>query len=132
MITRFPEFDPDRLSTWVDTEGSEETATKEREERLGRLFVRFPYLVGMLVARECKMPLLGVLLELMRRSYGRHGQNPVKLPNTDLGKSGGSRRSKWRALRRLEKLKVISIEYRKKKSPLITLNWLPAKRFDEK
>ena len=59
--------------------------------------------------------------ELLYRRW-KTGQQSVLLPNTGL--AGVSRWGKWRALLELERLGLIAIERRRRKSPKITiLNW---------
>ena len=49
------------------------------------------------------------------------GGRPIALTNVALAGAGVSRRSKWHALNELERLKLIKVERRPRKSPLITL-----------
>jgi hypothetical protein len=46
---------------------------------------------------------------------------PFVLPNGNLSMEGVERRAKWRGLRELERLGLVSIERRRRKSPLITV-----------
>jgi hypothetical protein len=53
--------------------------------------------------------------------YWKNGGRPISLTNTFATNAGVSRRSKWRALGELERLKLIEVERRPRKSPLVTL-----------
>ena len=57
---------------------------------------------------------------LLYRHWKGNGQ-PILLANEALRMRGVERRAKWRALRELEQLGLISIERRRRKSPLITV-----------
>ena len=50
---------------------------------------------------------------------------PIKLPNGMLKIDGVSRQSKWRALNDLERRRLIVVEHRPRKSPLVRLNLSP-------
>jgi ribonucleotide reductase beta subunit family protein with ferritin-like domain len=94
------------------------------EQRLRQRFVKFPYLTGMKVAKECHCLILAALLELMWESYSHKNKNPVVYATHG---SEISRYTKWRVLRRLEQIGVIKVISRKRKNPLVNLNWLPEK-----
>src|SRR5262245_61200597 len=53
--------------------------------------------------------------------YWRTSGQPIALTNVALVGTGVSRRSKWRALRELERLGLIKIERRARRSPIVTL-----------
>jgi len=53
--------------------------------------------------------------------HWKNGGRPVSLTNVSATSAGVSRRSKWRALGELERLKLIDVEKRPRKSPLVTL-----------
>ena len=54
--------------------------------------------------------------------HWKSGGNPVKLSNTVLAELGmGSAKAKWRALSELERLGLVVIERRLKKSPVVTI-----------
>lgn len=62
-----------------------------------------------------------VALELLRRDLKYNGK-PIPLPNGQLeAKFRISRQRKWEALRELERLGLIGIECRSRKSPLVTI-----------
>jgi len=53
--------------------------------------------------------------------HWKAGGRPITLTNVALTGAGVSRRSKWHALNELERLKLIKVERRPRKSPLVTL-----------
>jgi hypothetical protein len=60
-----------------------------------------------------------VALALLYRHWKAGGNQPVTLPNTGL--VGVARGTKWRGLAELENLGLITIERRRRQSPLITV-----------
>jgi hypothetical protein len=50
--------------------------------------------------------------------HWKTGGRPIPLANAN---AGMNRRSKWRALNELERLKLVEIERRRRKSPVVTL-----------
>jgi hypothetical protein len=76
--------------------------------------------------RSAQFAVLAVLHELWLRD--KYHWNPVKLPNTKFLALGILPHGKLRALRELEKLGLVSVEWREKKSPIVTLNWQPINR----
>jgi hypothetical protein len=61
-----------------------------------------------------------VALHLLYRSW-RTGGQPVVLPNSVLAMEGVARGTKWRALRELERLGLITIERRNRKAPRVAV-----------
>jgi hypothetical protein len=59
-------------------------------------------------------------LHLLHQDW-KNGGRRITLANAVLTNAGVSRGQKWRALRELERLKLIEIERRRRKSPLVTL-----------
>src|SRR5262249_49698574 len=57
-------------------------------------------------------------LYLLHLDWKHHGK-PFKLPNGMLKYDGVSRRSKWRALPDLERRGLITVERRRRKSPIV-------------
>ena len=53
--------------------------------------------------------------------HWRNRSKPVKLGNIALKAAGVSRQSKWRALRELERRKLITVEQRSRRSPIVRL-----------
>jgi hypothetical protein len=64
-----------------------------------------------------------VALELLHRCW-KTGQQSVLLPNTGL--AGVSRKAKWRALAELERLSLITVERRRRKTPRLLFSLCPA------
>ena len=61
-----------------------------------------------------------VALHLLCQHW-KNGGRPVLLANVALANAGVTRREKWHALHELERLKLVEIERRPRKSPRITL-----------
>jgi hypothetical protein len=59
---------------------------------------------------------------LLYEHWHRGDRGPIKLPSGMLEMDGVSRTSKRRALRSLENLGLILVEWRLKKSPIVTLH----------
>jgi hypothetical protein len=59
-----------------------------------------------------------VALYLLHMHWKNHSK-PFKLPNGMLEYDGVSRQSKWRALATLERRKLITVEGRKRRSPIV-------------
>lgn len=102
-------------------------ALDRHAQKMERLFVKVPFLRGIRIAEKCHIPTMAVWLELLRISFNRYGQNPVRLSNTHLRFHP---KSKARALRRLESIGEIRATYQKGKGPLVTILSLPLKEFD--
>jgi hypothetical protein len=60
---------------------------------------------------------------LLVYEHWRVGGQAIVLSNTTVAKEGMTRWSKWRALWELERMGLITIERRPRKSPHITLQW---------
>jgi hypothetical protein len=65
---------------------------------------------------------MAVLVELAYQAFKTH-KNPVPLTNAALRSVGIRRDAKLRALRQLEADELIAVEWRGRKSPLITILW---------
>ena len=85
-------------------------------------FVMLPYNQALVVAGRLKNAQLAVLVELTHQVFKTHN-NPVPLTNAALRSAGLSRWSKNRALRELEKVGLVTVRWRGKKCPLVTLLW---------
>ena len=60
-----------------------------------------------------------VALHILYRHW--RGGEPFALPNGMMSREGVERRAKWRGLMELERLGLVAIERRQRKSPLITV-----------
>jgi hypothetical protein len=67
----------------------------------------------------CRGQTLAVALYIIHLDWKSQGRRPVTLANGALDSYGISRRTKWRALKELERLGLISVERRVRKSPII-------------
>ena len=88
-------------------------------------FVRFPMIWAEELAKiragaNTYRVALGLVFECWDKEYA-----PVKFTNVLLAKMGVDRKGKAAALKQLEAAKLISVEGRDKKSPLVTLRFMP-------
>ena len=94
-------------------------ATRKRKST--KPFVLVPLWHAALVAEATKSPALLIYVDLLRRAWIAKGQ-PFTIPNGWLKKSGGSRKTKCRVLRNLTAAGLIAVEWRRRKSPIVTFN----------
>ena len=62
---------------------------------------------------------------LLNYEYWRNGGRPIRLSNAALIDEGVTRMSKSRALKELEQLGLVKVEWRDRKSPMVTLKLIP-------
>jgi hypothetical protein len=87
-------------------------------------FVKVPWAwVERLAQAHCVVT-YRVALHLLYRHWKAHG-HPISLANGVLQMEGVARTTKWRGLRELEQLGLITIERRPRKSPLVTVHAQP-------
>jgi hypothetical protein len=94
------------------------TPTRLRKQRAG--FTKFPNawkekLVG------CHGNTYHVALTLLYKYWRQGSHNPIKLPNGMMGIEGFSRHAKYRALNNLERRGLVTVQRRRRKSPLVAL-----------
>jgi hypothetical protein len=68
--------------------------------------------------------LSAIVIDLLHRNWKQDGK-PFPLPNGALAEIGVERRQKARALHKLEELGLITVEWRARKSPLVTVHLEP-------
>ena len=91
-------------------------------------FARIPYEQGMqLAGRQPRNVLLAVLLELDRQVFANYGKNPVALATATLRKHGFDHKGKCRALGQLQAAGMVSVAWRGRRSPLVTVRWRPVR-----
>jgi hypothetical protein len=110
---------PDDIEAYVSKAGAAGAAAAPRARRQGR-FVIVPasWADQLRAARHTGAAKLALYLLYQ---YWKNGGRLIPLTNTFAASAGLSRRSKWRALRELERLKLVEVERRRRKSPLVTL-----------
>jgi hypothetical protein len=91
------------------------TKRKKRETFIRTPFSWWEKLSG------CHGQTLAVALFIIHLDWKSRGCRPVKLANGALDSYGISRRTKWRALKELESLGLITVERRVGKSPIIQI-----------
>jgi hypothetical protein len=100
------------------TEGSRKL--KRRSQRVE--FVMLPYAQTIAGAGRTKCAALAVVIELAYQVFKTH-KPEVLLSNSMLRSVGISYQAKLRALRQLEAAGMITVDWRGRKSPLVTVSW---------
>ena len=83
-------------------------------------FVKLPLAVVERIARHSRDKTFAVLCYLLHLEW-KQGGGPIKVPNGFLAKLGIGRGAKSRALSKLARLGIISVERRGRKSPIVTI-----------
>ena len=112
--------DPFDLSRFAPSPAMVGTAKPKRERRRDEGFVKTPWVHIKALAPHTTDKAWPVLMHILYEAWRNKG-GPIKLPNGMLKRLGVSRDSKHLALRKLERIGVISVEWRDRKSPIITL-----------
>ena len=98
-----------------------ERKLKRRSQRVE--FVMLPYAPTMRVAGKVKSSaVLAVMVELAYRVFKTH-MAEVVLNNSMLRSVGISRKAKLHALHQLEAAGMVAVDWRRRKSPLVTVLW---------
>jgi hypothetical protein len=92
----------------------------ERIKKRQRQFVQLPLALVDKVACHSRDKTFAVLCYLLHENW-KQGGGPIKVPNGFLNKLGVGRGAKSRALKKLERLGIISVERRDRKSPIVTI-----------
>ena len=94
---------------------------KRRSQRVE--FVMLPYAQTMRVAGKVKSSAaLAVMVELAYQVFKTH-KSEVVLSNAMLRSVGISHKVKLRALRQLEAAGMVAVDWKARKSPLVTVSW---------
>jgi hypothetical protein len=101
--------------------GSQASPIKPKKRR--QHFVRVPWM-WMEKLIGCRGQTLRVAFVVLYLDWKAKGQ-PVKLANKLPQMAGVGRRAKWRALADLERLGLISVERRARKSPIVQVQYEP-------
>jgi hypothetical protein len=104
-----------------DTPGMIGTTKPKREAKRLVGFVKFPWAwANALASNGVGGKVWAVASHILYETWRANGQ-PIKLPNGMLSRSGVSRDAKIRALRKLEHLGLVSVEWRPSRSPIVTI-----------
>jgi hypothetical protein len=97
-------------------------ATKPRREAKRLVgFVKIPWSwANALASDDVGGKVWAVACHILYETWREKGR-PIKVPNGMLARCGVSRSAKVRALRKLEELGLVSIEWRPHKSPIVTI-----------
>jgi hypothetical protein len=93
----------------------------QRIKKRHRQFVLLPLAWVDILARNSRNKTFAVLCHLMHLKW-KQGGGPIKVPNGFLETLGVKPDAKSYALNKLENLGIISVERRKNKSPIVTIN----------
>jgi hypothetical protein len=86
-------------------------------------FYQFPKRVIEQIVRSTHNAELAVLARLYELWFLNFQRNPVELSSVGFRAMGVSRFGKLRALKALEESGQISVQWRKNRAPLVTINW---------
>jgi hypothetical protein len=114
-------FDLDNLRVSPESVGERAASMPKRIRRRRQQFVKFPRAWVDAITRNSRDKILAVVWHLLHEDWKQGGGRPIKMPNGMLAIDGVGRHAKWRALNRLEKLGLITIERRPDKSPIVTI-----------
>jgi hypothetical protein len=114
------------LAEFVLPQGTVQTTTPapKRVQKRREKFVQVPWLLIDALAPHTTDKAWLVLLHILYEVWQKKGE-PIKLPNGMLKRYGVSRDAKQLALAKLERLGLISVERRSRKSPIITIQSPP-------
>jgi hypothetical protein len=111
-------FNPDRLRIDAPQQQWAEVPKKIQKRRKGLIMV--PGLWQEQLTKAQHIATYRVALHILRRHW-ESGGKPFKLSNGAVALEGVTRWRKWEALAELEKLGLITVERRKRRSPQITV-----------
>jgi hypothetical protein len=104
-----------------DTPGMVGTTKPKREAKRLAGFVKVPWAwANALASNDVGGNVWAVACHIIYETWRANGQ-PIKVPNGMLGRLGVSPDAKVRALRKLERLGLVSVEWRPRKSPVVTI-----------
>jgi hypothetical protein len=95
-------------------------AAPRRRQEESRHFVKMPVLWVERLAEARHIASYRIALHLLYQTW-KTGRQSVELPNASLATLGISRRSKWRALGELERLGLVMVERRRRRTPRIVV-----------
>jgi hypothetical protein len=97
------------------------TVKPRREAKRLVGFIRMPWSwANVLASNGVGAKVWVVACHILYETWRAKGQ-PIKVPNGMLERCGVSRPAKYRALRKLEQLGLVSVEWRPYKSPIVTI-----------
>ena len=92
----------------------------QRIKKRHQIFVQVPLILVDKMVRHSRDKTFAVLCHLLHEDW-KQGGGPIKVPNGFLKRLGVGRGAKSRALKKLERLGIISVERRDRKSPIVTI-----------
>ena len=92
----------------------------QRIKKRHQIFVQVPLILVDKMVRHSRDKTFAVLCHLLHEDW-KQGGGPIKVPNGFLKRLGVGRGAKSRALRKLERLAIVSVERKDRKSPIVTI-----------
>lgn len=111
-------FDLDVLR--VDPTDAQFRPKLAKPKKWQRRFIRFPWVWAERMRSTQRRSTFRLALVLLYEHW-RTGGQAIVLSNAALEQEGLTRRSKWNALRELERLELVEVEKRPRKSPRVVL-----------
>jgi hypothetical protein len=115
-VTDTDDFDLAKQAVDVPTK----TVTPRRIVKRRQSFVRVPLAASEVLAKTARDKTYPVYHHLLYESW-RAGGRPVKLANGFLERVGIDRFAKKRALEQLERVGLVKVDWRDRKSPIVTV-----------
>jgi hypothetical protein len=109
---------PEHYQAYTDGAGEKWATVPLKIQKRRQQFVKVPWTWIERLANTRRAATFKVALYVLHKNW-RNGGKPFTLSNSTV--EGVSRWQKWRALNELERLKLIIIKRRKRKTPLITV-----------
>jgi hypothetical protein len=117
-------FDLDDLKLRPEMVRERPVGMPQRIKKRHQSFVQVPLILVDKIVRKSRDKTFAVYCHLLHESW-KQGGGPIKVPNGFLNKLGVGRGAKSRALKKLERLGIISVERRDRKSPTVTITDRP-------
>ena len=108
-----------RQGRWIETEPVATGVPARPKRRWQRQFVTVPW-IWVKVLKAAKNIATYRMVHYLLYEYWRNGGRPVKLTTVVMADIGVGRHAKFRALRELERLSLVSVEYHRGKAPVVT------------
>jgi hypothetical protein len=113
-------FDPKRLGLSAEFIAEQKVSKSKKEKKQEQTFIIVPGVWWTRLTQARHFATYRVALHILRRDWEEGGGGkPFTLANSAMKSENVSRRQKWRSLKELEELGLVTIERCKRKSPCI-------------
>ena len=119
-MTEDDPFDLDDFRLPPDMVRERAIGVPRRIKKRHQQFVKLPLALVERIARHSRDKTFAVLCYLLHLEW-KQGGGSIKVPNGFLDKLGVGRGAKCRALKKLERLDIVSVERRDHKSPIVRI-----------